>query len=61
MEKTIKVEFAAQSKAVVEKVSIEYNGSTEEFINLSNDKILQEVIDLQLKAGSHSRAMTQYK
>ena len=54
MEKEIKIAFRAQSKGVVEEISVRYLGSSEEFINLDNEKILQETIDLQKAAESHA-------
>lgn len=58
MEKEILVQFAAQSKNVVEKVEIKYRGSVEEFDisdKYKNESILNEVISLQEAASAHAR------
>lgn len=56
MKKEIVIAFSAQSKSVVEKVEIRYSGDVEEFNSESfiNDAILQEVAELQNKAGMHA-------
>lgn len=64
MQKRVKVEFNAQSKAVVENVVVEYIGDDEEFKSSTkylNDSILKEAVDLQLKAAEHARQQTMLK
>lgn len=58
MKKEITVQYAAQSKAVVEKVEIKYTleGDSENFI--SNDDVLKEVKELHTKASAYARDET---
>jgi len=61
MKKEILVQFAGQSKAVVEKVEIKYYGEVEEFDNSEkyiNDNILKECIELQEQAARHAANQT---
>lgn len=57
MKKEITIQFAAQSKNVVEKVEIKYIGEVEEFDSEKylNENILKETITLQEQAGTHAR------
>ena len=61
MKKEILIQFAAQSKSVVEKVEIRYSGDVEEFENSEkyiNSAILKEVEQLQEEAGKYARNET---
>jgi len=57
MEKRIKISFKGQSKAMVEEVTIEYNGEySENFI--SNEEILKETRELTEKASDYAKYKT---
>lgn len=56
MEKTIKVEFNEQSKAVVTSVKLEIKGE-----DINNDEVLEEVKDLFNKASAYSALKTMSK
>ncbi len=63
MEKEITIGFKAQSKTVVEEIKIRYILTEEEVSSKKyiNDDLLSEVISLQEKAASHSRAQSLMK